>query len=503
MATAPPAREGVLARYEPVIGLEVHCQLLTAHQDLLRLPEPLRRRAQHQRLPGVPRPARAPCRCSTRQAVTLALRAALATRLHRAADVGLRAQELLLSRPAQGLPDLAVRPAAGRPSGARRDPGRAAASARVRAAPHPHGGGRGQAPARGLPLVGGEERRRLQPQRRARSSRSSPSPTCAAPRRRTPTSPRCAPSCSTPASPTATWRRARCAATPTSPCGRAGAEALGTRAEIKNLNSFRNVARAIEHEIARQVGARCDVGRAASCRRRACGTPTAARRRPMRSKEEAHDYRYFPEPDLPPLVVDRGVARGGARARCPSCPREKRRRFVAEYGLPDYDAGVLTLSPRGGGLLRGGGAGQRQRQGRLQLGDDRGAAQAEGRRRPLRGRARSPPPHLAELIRLIDARHHQRQDRQGRVRDDVDDAARRPRAIVEREGLTQVSDEGALAARRRGGAGREPGAGGDLPRAARPATLGWFVGQVMRKTGGKANPQLVQRAAEEGASTEP
>ena len=122
---------------------------------------------------------------------------------------------------------------------------------------------------------------------------------------------------------------------------RAGTETLGTRVEIKNLNSFRNVARAIEHEAGRQA-ALLESGRAVVQETRLWNADrgeTAS----MRSKEEAHDYRYFPEPDLPPLVVTPEWVEE-VRASLPELPAEKRRRLVAEHGLPEYDAAVLTLS---------------------------------------------------------------------------------------------------------------------------------------------------------------
>src|SRR5436190_6465971 len=122
----------------------------------------------------------------------------------------------------------------------------------------------------------------------------------------------------------------------------AGQQALGTKAEVKNVNSFRYLHKAIEYEIDRQIAVVSKGGRVVQETRlfdASTGTTHS-----MRSKEEAHDYRYFPEPDLPPLVVgeDR-VAR--IRATMPELPAERRRRFVSEYGLPDYDAGVLTQSP--------------------------------------------------------------------------------------------------------------------------------------------------------------
>ena len=118
-----------------------------------------------------------------------------------------------------------------------------------------------------------------------------------------------------------------------------GQAALATRAEIKNLNSFRNVARALEHEIARQVAVVESGG--AVVQETRLWNADRAETAPMRSKEEAHDYRYFPEPDLPPLIVDAARIER-ARASLPELPAARRERFVASYQLPPYDALVLT-----------------------------------------------------------------------------------------------------------------------------------------------------------------
>src|SRR3954469_5282526 len=121
---------------------------------------------------------------------------------------------------------------------------------------------------------------------------------------------------------------------------RAG-EPFGVKAEIKNLNSFRHVQRALEYEIDRQIEV-LEKGGAVDHETRLWDS-AAGRTLSMRSKEEAHDYRYFPEPDLPPLVVDEArIAR--VRETMPELPQARRERFVAAYGLPEYDAGVLTSS---------------------------------------------------------------------------------------------------------------------------------------------------------------
>src|SRR5258708_16640167 len=122
---------------------------------------------------------------------------------------------------------------------------------------------------------------------------------------------------------------------------RRGTEPFGTRTEIKNLNSFRNVARAIDYEVARQVAV-LDAGQKVAQETRQWNSDRSETT-PMRSKAEAHDYRYLPEPDLPPLVVGREWIEE-VRRSLPELPADKRRRFVAAHGIPDYDAGVLTLS---------------------------------------------------------------------------------------------------------------------------------------------------------------
>ena len=129
------------------------------------------------------------------------------------------------------------------------------------------------------------------------------------------------------ASTTGTWRRAACGATPTSRSGRPGAAALGTKAEIKNLNSFRFVEEAIAYEIQRQI----DVLEAGEriVQETRLWDPAAKRTVSMRSKEEAHDYRYFPEPDLPPLVVDAGALQADRATTLPELPAARRRRLMA------------------------------------------------------------------------------------------------------------------------------------------------------------------------------
>ena len=264
-----------------------------------------------------------------------------------------------------------------------------------------------------------------------------------------------------------------------------GSAVFGTRSEIKNLNSFRNVARAIEHEIARQAAVIDSGGTLVQETR--LWNAERGETISMRSKEEAHDYRYFPEPDLPPLVIGEDWIEE-VRSGLPELPAEKRRRFVAEYGIPDYDAGVLTLSRDVADYYEAVAKAS---------GNPKAASNwvmtevlrklKDGER--LASACPVEPARLAGLIRLIDGATIS-----GTIAKLVFEkmwaTGEPPAAIVEREGLTQVSDEGAIQAAIAEVIAASPDQVATY-RKGKTSTLGWFVGQVMRKTGGKANPQLV------------
>jgi aspartyl-tRNA(Asn)/glutamyl-tRNA(Gln) amidotransferase subunit B len=264
-----------------------------------------------------------------------------------------------------------------------------------------------------------------------------------------------------------------------------GTEALGTRAEIKNLNSFRNVARAIEHEVSRQVAVIESGGRVVQETR--LWNPDRAETVTMRSKEDAHDYRYFPEPDLPPLVVSQGWIEE-VRASLPELPAARRRRFVAEHGIPDYDAGVLTAARE---------VAEYYETAAKASGNPKAASnwvmtevlrKLKDDERPIQSCPVSPE-RLGYLVKLVAAG-----DISGRTAKDVFEkmwtSGEGARAIVDREGLAQVSDEGALQAAVAEVIAASPDQVATY-RQGRAATLGWFVGQVMKKTGGKANPGVV------------
>ncbi len=262
-------------------------------------------------------------------------------------------------------------------------------------------------------------------------------------------------------------------------------ERLGTRTEIKNLNSFRNVARALEHEIARQVAVLASGGSVVQETRLwdADRGETAA----MRSKEEAHDYRYFPEPDLPPLVVE-AESVDEVRRSLPELPAARRERFVREYTLPPYDAAVLTQDRALADYFEA-------------TARESGNAKASSNwvmtevLRKLKDEGCAParcpvsPDALARLIGLVE-----QGTISGTTAKDVFEkmwqSGEPASAIVAREGLTQMNDAAALGALVTAVVEANPEQAASY-RSGKTAALGWFVGQVMRKSGGRANPQLV------------
>jgi aspartyl-tRNA(Asn)/glutamyl-tRNA(Gln) amidotransferase subunit B len=276
---------------------------------------------------------------------------------------------------------------------------------------------------------------------------------------------------------------------------RAGAVELGTKVEIKNLNSFRNVQRALEFEVQRQAQA-LDAGERIVQETRlwdADGGYT----RSMRSKEFAHDYRYFPEPDLVPLRLE-GAFVEAIRQALPELPRARRERFVTEYGLPAYDADVLTQS-RALGEYYEAAVGMHHNPKavanwvlsellRMLSGIDDDAI----RNAPVG------PAGLAGLVKLIDEGAIS-----GKIAKDVfermtrsgEDAA----TIVAREGLTQVADVTALDAFVEQAIAANPKAIEDY-RKGKTAAAKALVGQVMKASAGKANPALVNRLLQEKLS---
>jgi aspartyl-tRNA(Asn)/glutamyl-tRNA(Gln) amidotransferase subunit B len=263
-------------------------------------------------------------------------------------------------------------------------------------------------------------------------------------------------------------------------------EPYGTRCEIKNLNSIRYVMLAIEYEARRQIELIEEGGTIAQQTR----LFDAGRgiTRPMRSKEEAHDYRYFPDPDLSPLVLDpEWVAR--LRAELPELPDVKKARFVSAYGLSPDDAGVLVAEKETAGFFERVAAGRDPKTaGNWVMGDLFGALNRLGV-----GIEQSPvsAEQLGSLIDLIADGTIS-----GRLAKDVFTemvtSGADPEGIVEAKGLRQLTDSAAIEATIDAVLAAQPDKVAEY-RAGRDKLYGFFVGQVMRATQGKANPALVNQ----------
>jgi aspartyl-tRNA(Asn)/glutamyl-tRNA(Gln) amidotransferase subunit B len=262
-----------------------------------------------------------------------------------------------------------------------------------------------------------------------------------------------------------------------------GETRLGTKVEVKNLNSFRSVQRSLDYEIARQT---------AALER---GEPILQETRgwleergvtvTQRSKEEAHDYRYFPEPDLPPLFVERAwLAR--LSERLPELPDQRRARYMESFGLGAYDAEALSTDQWAARLFEE----------TVKAGADakKAANWIQNDVARLHGEAADghalEPNHLAELIRLVDngvigisaARQ---------LLPDVYATSTSPRALVEERGLAQVSDSAELEQAVREVLNANPAAVADY-RAGKVSAINFLKGQVMKATRGKANPGVAE-----------
>ena len=268
-------------------------------------------------------------------------------------------------------------------------------------------------------------------------------------------------------------------------------EPYGTRCEIKNLNSVRYVMQAIEYEARRQIELIEEGGKVS-----AADPPLSMSgrgvTRPMRSKEEAHDYRYFPDPDLLPLVLDRDWVER-LRAGLPELPDAKKARFVSALGLSPEDAAVLVAEQATALFFERVAAGRDPKAAANWVTGDLFAAL----NRLGIGIEQSPvsPEQLGALIDLIGDGTIS-----GRLAKDVFAemvaTGADPAAIVEKKGLRQVTDEGAIAAAVDAVLAREADKVAEY-RAGRDKLYGFFVGQVMRVTQGKANPALVNELLKE------
>jgi aspartyl-tRNA(Asn)/glutamyl-tRNA(Gln) amidotransferase subunit B len=261
---------------------------------------------------------------------------------------------------------------------------------------------------------------------------------------------------------------------------------LGTRCEIKNMNSLRFIQAAIEYEARRQIAILEDGGSVVQETR--LYDPDKGETRSMRSKEEAHDYRYFPDPDLLPLEIEQAWVDDIA-ARLPELPDAKKARFLGDYALSDYDASVLTADLDAAHYFEAVVA---------EAGDGKLAAnwvinELFGRlKKEDHAIADSPvsPAQLGGIIRLIRAG-----DISGKIAKDLFEIVYTeggdPADIVEARGMKQVTDTGAIEAAVDEIIAANPA---QVEKArANPKLAGWFVGQVMKATGGKANPAVVNQ----------
>jgi aspartyl-tRNA(Asn)/glutamyl-tRNA(Gln) amidotransferase subunit B len=268
-----------------------------------------------------------------------------------------------------------------------------------------------------------------------------------------------------------------------------GQSAFGAKVEVKNMNSFRAVERAIAFEIERQKKVLEDGGRITQETRgwvEERGITVS-----QRSKEEAHDYRYFPEPDLPPLFIERPWV-DEIRSRLPELPEPKRKRFMEQYGLSPQDAATLTgsrsLADFYEAAVNAGGAARAVANWMLRdvlrlLGTERIEIEA----------SKLKPEHVAELITLIDGGQLSVRSAP-EVLEETFRTGTAPATVVQEKGLTQVSDTGELEGVIDGvlAAPQNAKAIADY-RAGKQSAVGFLVGAVMKETRGKANPGLVNQ----------
>ncbi len=261
-----------------------------------------------------------------------------------------------------------------------------------------------------------------------------------------------------------------------------GQEELGTRTELKNMNSFKNVQAALEYEVRRQRDVLLDGDKVVQ--QTLLWDADRNRTESMRGKEEAHDYRYFPCPDLIPVVIDEEWIEG-IRKTLPELPDARKERFISEYELPEYDAALLTAS--------------------RDLADYFEAAVDSGGKakkvsnwmmtellRELKGEdvtvCKVKPEQLGALLQMVDEGAIS-----GKIAKTVFlemmESGKDPANVVKEKNLLQVSDQGELLAIVQEIIAANPGQVEDF-RGGKTKLMGYFVGQLMQKTQGKANPKV-------------
>jgi len=263
-------------------------------------------------------------------------------------------------------------------------------------------------------------------------------------------------------------------------------EGLGTRCEIKNMNSIRFIGQAIGYEARRQIEIVEDGGTIDQETR--LFDPNKGETRSMRSKEEAHDYRYFPDPDLLPLEFDQAYV-DALKAGLPELPDRKMRRFVRDFGLSVYDADVLVAERATADFFETVAKGR----------DPKAAAnwtinELTGRLNKEGKGIEASPVSAAQLGAILDLIGEGVIS--GKIAKDLFEIVWSeggdPRSIVEARGMKQVTDTGAIEKAVDDIVAANPDKVADART--NPKAIGWFVGQVMKATGGKANPQAVNAA---------
>ena len=265
-------------------------------------------------------------------------------------------------------------------------------------------------------------------------------------------------------------------------------EGLGTRCEIKNMNSIRFIGHAIEYEARRQIGIIEDGGSIDQETR--LYDPNKGETRSMRSKEEAHDYRYFPDPDLLPLEFTQAYV-DGLKAKLPELPDEKRARFVAEMSLSPYDASVLVSERESAEFFEAvlGKLTDKKRDGKMAanwvINELFGRLNKEG------GDIATSPVSAAQIAAIVDLIGANTIS--GKIAKDLFEIVWTkggdPKALVESLGMKQVTDLGAIETMVDQIIAQNPDKVAQVKE--KPAAIQWFVGQVMKASGGKTNPQAV------------
>ncbi|PYS53161.1 MAG: Asp-tRNA(Asn)/Glu-tRNA(Gln) amidotransferase GatCAB subunit B [Acidobacteria bacterium] len=269
---------------------------------------------------------------------------------------------------------------------------------------------------------------------------------------------------------------------------RTGEEKFGTRTELKNINSFRFVQKAIDYEVNRQIEVLEGGGRIIQETR--LWNSTDERSVSMRSKEEAHDYRYFPDPDLPLLAIDAEWIQTTKRSM-PELPEARRRRFIQQFALSEYDAGVLTSTRALADFFEQTAqlSGQPKTAANWIMGDLLRFYKDGNTDLKDLSKSTIAPKMLAEMIALVE-----KGTISGKIAKTVIEEMHRtgkePQTIIEEKGLVQISDAGEIEKIVNKVIEDNPKSV-EQYRAGKTGTLGFFVGQVMKVTGGRANPQTV------------